>query len=49
MWIAHVPYAQAGGRLKMLYDRIKGPDDNVDNITLAHCLRPHSMEGHMAL
>lgn len=49
MRIAHVPYAQAGGRLKMLYDRIKGPDDNVDNVTLAHCLRPHSMEGHMAL
>lgn len=49
MWIAHVPYAEAGGRLKSLYDRIKGPDDNVDNIMLAHSLRPHTMEGHMAL
>jgi uncharacterized peroxidase-related enzyme len=49
MWIAHVPYAEAGGRLRTLYDRIKGPDDNVDNIMLAHSLRPHSMEGHMAL
>src|SRR5262249_35865642 len=49
MWIAHVPYQQASGRLRALYDRIKGPGDNVDNIMLAHSLRPHSMEGHMAL
>lgn len=49
MWIAHVPYAAANSRLKALYDRIKGPDDNVDNIMLAHSLRPHTMEGHMAI
>ena len=35
--------------MKSLYNRIKGPDDNVDNIMLAHSLRPHSMEGHLAL
>lgn len=49
MWIKHIPYSEAEGRLKTLYDRVKGPDDNVDNIMLAHSLRPHSMEGHMAL
>ena len=49
MWIEHVPYAESEGRLRTLYDRVKGPDDNVDNIMLAHSLRPHSMEGHMAL
>ena len=49
MWIAHVPYEEAGGRLKILYDRVKGPNNNVDNIMLAHSLRPHSLEGHMAL
>ena len=49
MWIAHVPYTAADGRLKTLYDRLKGPEGNVDNIMLAHSLRPHSMEGHMAL
>lgn len=49
MWISHVSYAAASGRLRQLYDRIKGPGDNVDNIMLAHSLRPHSMEGHMAL
>ncbi len=49
MWISHIPYADATGRLRQLYDRVKGPDDNVDNIMLAHSLRPHSMDGHMAL
>jgi uncharacterized peroxidase-related enzyme len=49
MWIKHVPYDQSSGRLRELYDRVKGPDDNVDNIMLSHSLRPHSMEGHMAL
>ena len=49
MWIQHIAYADATGRLKLLYDRVKGPDDNVDNIMLAHSLRAHSMEGHMAL
>ena len=48
-WIATVPYEEATGRLKTLYDRVKGPDDNVDNIMMAHSLRPHSMEGHMHL
>lgn len=48
-WIATISYADARGALKKLYDRIKGPGDNVDNIMLAHSLRPHTMEGHMAL
>lgn len=48
-WIETVPYAEATGRLKTLYDRVKGPDDNVDNIMMAHSLRPHTMDGHMGL
>ncbi len=48
-WIKTIAYDDADGLLKQLYDRIKGPDNNVDNIMLAHSLRPHSMEGHMAL
>jgi len=48
-WIDTVPYQQATGRLKQLYDRVKGPGDNVDNIMMMHSLRPHSMEGHMTL
>ena len=48
-WIHTVPYEEATGRLKQLYDRIKGPDNNVDNIMMSHSLRPHTMEGHMAI
>jgi uncharacterized peroxidase-related enzyme len=48
-WIDTVPYVQSTGRLRQLYDRVKGPGDNVDNIMTMHSLRPHSMEGHMTL
>jgi len=48
-WIDTVPYEEATGRLKTLYDRVKGPDNNVDNIMMMHSLRPHTMEGHMAI
>jgi uncharacterized peroxidase-related enzyme len=48
-WISTIGYAEATGRLRLLYDRIKGPDDKVDNIMMAHSLRPHTMDGHMAL
>lgn len=48
-WIRTIGYNGASGRLRKLYDRIKGPDNNVDNIMLAHSLRPHSLEGHMTL
>ena len=49
MWIRHIPYEESDGKLRELYDRVKGPDNNVDNIMLAHSLRPHTMEGHMTL
>ena len=48
-WISTISYDDAEGALKKLYDRIKGPDNNIDNIMMAHSLRPHSMEGHMSL
>ncbi len=48
-WIKTVPYDQSSGKLRKLYDRVKGPDNNVDNIMMSHSLRPHSMEGHMAI
>ena len=48
-WIKTVPYDEAEGRLRRIYERIKGPDNNVDNIMLAHSLRPHTIEGHMTL
>jgi uncharacterized peroxidase-related enzyme len=48
-WIKIIPYEEAAGRLKKLYDRVKGRDNNVDNIMMVHSLRPHTMEGHMAI
>jgi uncharacterized peroxidase-related enzyme len=48
-WIETVAYEDANAKLKALYDRIKGPDNNVDNIMMMHSLRPHTMEGHMAI
>ena len=48
-WIRTISYQQSTGRLRELYDRIKGPGDVIDNIMMAHSLRPHTMEGHMAL
>ncbi len=48
-WIKTIPFEQATGKLKMLYERVTGPDNNVDNIMMSHSLRPHTMEGHMAI
>lgn len=48
-WIRTITYHQATGPLKSLYERIKGPGDNIDNIMLAHSLRPPSLQGHLAL
>ncbi len=48
-WIDTVAYEDASDRLKALYDRVKGPGNNVDNIMMMHSLRPHTMEGHMAI
>ena len=42
-WIKTIPYEKAHGKLRNLYDRVKGPNNNVDNIMMAHSLRPHSM------
>ena len=48
-WIRTIPYDEADGRLRALYDRIRGPNGEIDNIMLCHGLRPHTLEGHMTL
>ena len=48
-FIKTISYKEATGALKRLYDKVKGPNDNVDNIMSIHSLRPHTMKGHMAL
>lgn len=48
-WIKTIEYKQATGKLKKLYDRVKGPNGKIDNILKVHSLRPHTLEGHMVL
>ncbi|HHM21330.1 MAG TPA: alkylhydroperoxidase [Bacteroidetes bacterium] len=48
-WIKTIPYREADPKLKKIYDRVKSPDGQIDNILLAHSLRPHTLTGHMAL
>lgn len=39
----------ASGRLSKTYQRVSGPGGQVDNVLQIHSLRPHTLEGHMAL
>lgn len=48
-WINIIPYQEATGKLKKLYNRIKGPNNYIDNIMLVHSQRPNTLEGHMAI
>jgi uncharacterized peroxidase-related enzyme len=48
-WIKIIGYDEARSSLKRIYDKIKGPDNNIDNVMLIHSLRPHSLTGHMTL
>ena len=40
---------QASGRLEKIYKRVQAPDGQVDNVLQVHSLRPHTLEGHMAI
>lgn len=48
-WIKTIPYQDAEKKLKSIYNKVKGPNNNIDNVLLIHSLRPHSLIGHMAL
>ena len=48
-WIKVISFEEATGRLRKLYTKVTGPNNNVDNIMMVHGLRPHTMTGHMAL
>lgn len=40
---------RASGRLQKVYQRVQAPDGQVDNVLQVHSLRPHTLEGHMAI
>jgi len=48
-WIKEIEFDKAEGPLKKIYDRVKGPNNNVDNVLSVHSLRPHTLTGHMGL
>ena len=48
-WIKTISYKEAEGPLKRMYERVKGLDNNVDNVLSIHSLRPHTLKGHMTL
>ena len=44
-WIQTIPYKEAGGTLKKIYDRVKGPDNNIDNIFADKIYRMATIDG----
>lgn len=48
-WIKMIPDEAAQGLLKKMYDRARTPHGTVDNVMKVQSLRPHTIEGHMAL
>ena len=48
-WIRLIPFEEAEGRLKTIYQRLVTQGGTIDNILKSHSLRPHTLEGHMAL
>ena len=48
-WIKVIPFEEATGKLLSLYNKIKGPNGQIDNVLSIHSLRPHTLVGHMSL
>jgi uncharacterized peroxidase-related enzyme len=48
-WIRMIPPEEATGTLQDMYRLATTPSGTVDNVMRAHSLRPHSMQGHLAL
>jgi uncharacterized peroxidase-related enzyme len=48
-WIKVIPFEAATGKLKNIYNKIKGPNNQIDNVLSIHSLRPHTLTGHMSL
>ncbi len=48
-WIEMISESQATGTLREMYDQAQTPHGTVDNVMKAHSLRPHTMQGHIAL
>jgi len=48
-WIETIADEDATGTLRSLYDRVRGPNGQIDHILEAHALRPATLKGHLTL
>ncbi len=48
-WIEMIPESEATGALREMYEHAQTPHGTVDNVMKVHSLRPHTMQGHIAL
>jgi len=48
-WIKVINFEESTGKLKSIYKRIKGNNNQIDNVLSIHSLRPHTLVGHMSL
>ncbi|WP_353779968.1 peroxidase-related enzyme [Winogradskyella sp. 3972H.M.0a.05] len=48
-WIKVIPFEEATGKLRTIYEKIKGPNGQIDNVLSIHSLRPHTLTGHMSI
>lgn len=47
--IEMIPFEEATGYLREMYEKVKTPHGTVDNVMRVHSLRPRTMEGHVVL
>ena len=48
-WIKTISYKDSTGNLRKIYDKVKSPPGNIDNVYKAHSLRPATLKGHDVL
>jgi uncharacterized peroxidase-related enzyme len=48
-WIKMISEGEATGELREMYKQAMTPHGTVDNVMKVHSLRPHTMQGHVAL
>ncbi len=48
-WINRILFDESTGKLRRLYERLRGPSGQIDNVLTVHSLRPATLEGHLAL
>ena len=48
-WIKMISDEEATEDLKEVFEKVRTPSGSIDNVMRVHSLRPHTMEGHVAL